>query len=152
MIDYCDPPPSAIEWHEPEPSWSRRTRFNIKKACASECLVTAELATNLRTGSVRPLNERFSEQAEKWFLETSHLSSPAQMMMHPSYQAILGMADENKKEVVRLMLNDLKAHRRMWFWALSYLTRENPIKTPDAGHMDKMIEAWVAWGQQSGIL
>src|SRR5207249_10087554 len=42
------------------------------------------------------LEKRFREQADKWERETQHLSSPTQRIMHPSYQAILGMGQEHK--------------------------------------------------------
>ncbi|MGO9590373.1 MAG: hypothetical protein ACLP3K_10060 [Candidatus Acidiferrales bacterium] len=100
----------------------------------------------------KALAERFKEQAHKWASETAHLSSPTQRMMHPSYQAILGMAREDEDTVIRLMLRDLRDNRRWWFWALSYLTEENPIKDSEAGKFDKMIEAWVDWGKRRGIL
>jgi hypothetical protein len=93
------------------------------------------------------VEERFTEQAEKWGRETSHLSSPNQKMLHPSYQAILGMAGEHKEEVIDLLLADLKDNRRPWFWALSYLTQTNPITPDDAGRIDRMINAWVRWGE-----
>jgi hypothetical protein len=74
------------------------------------------------------------------------------MMAHPSYQAIMGMAQEDKGEVVRLMLLDLQQHCSQWFWALSYLTQTNPISQRDAGKMDKMIEAWVRWGKAEKVI
>lgn len=98
------------------------------------------------------LEERFQEQANKWRRETEHLSSPSQMMTHPSYQAILGMAQENKPLVIRLLLHDLQTNRRPWFWALSYLTQDNPIKQADAGKIDRMIKAWVEWGKERDLL
>lgn len=96
------------------------------------------------------LTEQFLEQANKWTTETEHLSSPAQMMMHPSYQAILGMARGHEDDIIRLMLRDMRDNRRPWFWALSYLTHDNPIKPTDAGKLDKMVRAWVDWGLQRG--
>jgi hypothetical protein len=98
------------------------------------------------------IEKRFLEQADKWQRETEHLSSPTQIMMHPSYQAVLGMARGNEDEVVRLMIHDLQERRRPWFWALSYLTKDNPIKPSEAGRLDKMIGAWVDWGRRRGIL
>ncbi len=95
---------------------------------------------------------RFREQADKWARETQHLSSPTQRIMHPSYQAILGMGQDHKQEIIRFLLLDLKQHRRAWFWALSYLAQDNPISQKDAGKMDKMIKAWVDWGKKKGLL
>lgn len=99
-----------------------------------------------------PLEKRFEEQADKWSRETVHLSSPTQMMLHPSYQAIMGMAREDEQGLIRLMLRDLRDNRRLWFWALSYLTNDNPIKPTDAGKLNKMIDAWVKWGTVRGLL
>jgi hypothetical protein len=110
------------------------------------------IQTEIVVADVPTLERRFNEQADKWGRETEHLSSPMQIMMHPSYQAILGMARENEQGVIRLMLRDLRDNRRMWFWALSYLTKDNPIKPTDAGKLDKMIKAWVDWGTRRGIL
>src|SRR5260370_1968460 len=106
----------------------------------------APVAANLPT-----LADRFREQAEKWQNETQHLSSPIQKAAHPSYQAVLGMAAENKQEIIRLLIRDLQQNRRMWFWALSYLTQDNPIKPQDAEKIDKMIDAWTTWGKDKGI-
>ncbi|MGD0733382.1 MAG: hypothetical protein ABR956_19115 [Terracidiphilus sp.] len=93
------------------------------------------------------LKERFSELAQQWGDETGHLSSPNQKMLHPSYQAILGMGQEHREEIIDLLLQDLKDNRRQWFWALSFLAQANPITPADAGRMDRMIDAWVRWGK-----
>jgi hypothetical protein len=111
-----------------------------------------ELLGTTVTKASNTLEQGFQEQANKWASETEHLSSPAQMMLHPSYQAILGMAREDEEGIIRLMLRDLRDNRRLWFWALSYLTKENPIKREDAGKLDRMIKAWVDWGKQRGKL
>lgn len=93
------------------------------------------------------LEDRFRKLAEQWGDETGHLSSPNQKMLHPSYQAILGMGQEHREEIIDLLLQDLKENRRPWFWALSYLAQTNPISPADAGRMDRMIDAWLRWGQ-----
>lgn len=97
------------------------------------------------------LEQRFHNLAHAWAKETAHLSSPTQMMMNPNYQAILDMARVNEYSVIRLMLRDMRDNRRMWFWALSYLTKENPINPTDAGKLDKMIKSWVDWGTRKGM-
>jgi len=89
----------------------------------------------------------FKREAERWSSETGHLSSPTQKMLHPSYQAILGMGQEHREETIDLLLQDLKENRRPWFWALSYLAQTNPITPAEAGRMDQMIDAWVRWGK-----
>jgi len=98
------------------------------------------------------LEQRFQEQALKWQRETQHLSSPGQRMMHPSYQAILGMGNENPREIIRLMILDMQQHRRPWFWALSYLAQDNPVSQSDAGKTDNIVKAWVDWGKAQRLL
>jgi len=98
------------------------------------------------------LEQKFQEQASKWHKETQHLSSPGQKMMHPSYQAILGMANAHRREMISLMIRDMEQHRRPWFWALSYLAQDNPVSQSDAEKMDKVIKAWVDWGKAQRLL
>jgi len=95
----------------------------------------------------RTVKQRFLDLAQQWADETAHLSSPSQKMLHPSYQAILGMGREYKDEIIHLLIQDMKENRRQWFWALSYLAQANPIKPEDAGRIDRMINAWVRWAE-----
>jgi hypothetical protein len=94
------------------------------------------------------LKHRFLDLAQQWEDETGHLSSPSQKMLHPSYKAILGMGQEHKEEVIDLLIDDMRENRRQWFWALSYLAQANPIRPEDAGRIDRMINAWVQWGEK----
>ena len=114
--------------------------------------VAGVAAVSSRAPETESVERLFSEQAEKWQRETGHLSSPTQRMMHPSYQAILGMGREHEREIVTLLIRDLQQSGRSWFGALSYITKENPIGRNDAGKMDKMVGAWVRWGRDKGLL
>jgi hypothetical protein len=144
---YC-PQVRASDWFEPDPylEWRKPDRKESVHA-AKLTLIGERVAKALADAHSPGLEERFLQQADKWERETRHLSSPTQKVMHPSYQAILGMG----RDVVPLMLRDLAHHRREWFWALSYLTQDNPIKREDAGRMDKMIAAWVNWGKERNL-
>ena len=109
--------------------------------------VVAKAATSPPT-----LRQRFLDLAQQWTDETGHLSSPTQKMLHPSYQAILGMGNENPREIIRLMILDMQQHRRPWFWALSYLAQDNPVSQSDAGKTDNIVKAWVDWGKAQRLL
>ena len=141
-------------WHTrtARPSFEARRRVFSLVLRERSSRMLAELAKVAEHVEETLLEKRFREQADKWAQETQHLSSPTQRMAHPSYQAILGMAQENKRAVIQLLLLDLQQRRRAWFWALSYLTQANPIGPRDAGKMDKMIKAWVEWGKAEGII
>jgi hypothetical protein len=124
----------------------------VRTAAKETCSEWLHVLTRPVTVESKRLDQRFREQSDKWAQETQHLSSPTQRMAHPSYEAIMGMAQENKREVIRLLLLDLQVRRRAWFWALSHLTQTNPVSSKDAGKMDKMIEAWVKWGKAEGVI
>ena len=167
MGTYCQPI-RYQDWHKPaKESWHESGKheedlqwrlelidsFARRRDLGTDLQILAEVLAGAQAfEAVDPLEEQFREQADKWDLETRHLSSPTQKMMHPSYQAILGMGQEHTEKVTRFLILDMQQHRRAWFWALSYLTRDNPINRADAGKMDKMISAWVEWGERKGIL
>jgi hypothetical protein len=162
MTGYCEPI-RLHEWHEPDTksSWAEPHEGVRYRERQTRLAFTAELSALVKARSVaatKPqeqllqLSRRFQEQAEKWERETGHLSSPTQRMMHPSYQAILGMGREHKRDMVVLLIQDMQQHYRPWFGALSYLTQENPLERADAGKMDKMIASWVEWGKSTGLL
>lgn len=155
--------PGVFSPHSDEPCFGAREKpakpasWHRRHDIEDIILLKEALSTYLRARAAvdewpaeadRTLEKRFQQQADKWQQETQHLSSPSQRMMHPSYQAIMGMANDNRDEIVDLLLRDMQQNRREWFWALSYLTHENPIERKNAGRLDKMIEAWVRWGQQ----
>lgn len=167
MGAYCEPI-RHTDWHEPaEESWHESERPQDDLQWRLELidwfvrtggvgrdpqLLAEALAEAQPVEAIDPLEERFRLQADKWDRETRHLSSTTQRIMHPSYQAILGMGQEHREEMIRLLILDMQQQRRAWFWALSYLTQDNPINPADAGKMDKMIKAWVKWGERKGIL
>jgi hypothetical protein len=96
--------------------------------------------------SENPVERVFEALATEWRHETSHISSTTKMIMHPSYQSIIGMGPM----VVPLLLRRLQERPEHWFWALSVITRHNPVKPEDAGSISKMTEAWLEWGRQRG--
>jgi hypothetical protein len=124
----------------------------VIKAQVEDSIVQVLVAAPTR---VKEIEAKFNELAEKWDIETAHLSSPLQKMMHPSYQAILGMSAEsatNKRQIIRFLLRDLKTSHRDWFLMLSYLTQQNPISPKDSGKTSKMVASWLAWGEKQGLL
>ena len=92
------------------------------------------------------LEREFQELAAKWHQETWYCSSVVDMALNPNYQSIIGMG----QPVVALILRELEKGPDHWFWALSAITRENPIKEEDAGDLEKMTEAWLRLGKERG--
>ena len=94
------------------------------------------------------LAQTFDELANRWTRETAHFSSTSQIAMHPSYQQIMALG----RSAVPLVLRRLAAKPDHWFWALRFMTSEDPVNPEDAGDFDKMREAWLRWGASRGIL
>jgi hypothetical protein len=90
----------------------------------------------------------FRKHERKWKRETRHLSSPSEKYLHPSYARIIGLG----WPAVALILRSLRRERDDWFYALRALTGANPVTAAMAGDMVAMTAAWLAWGQQHGVL
>ncbi|MCB9385971.1 MAG: hypothetical protein H6509_15280 [Bryobacterales bacterium] len=155
-FEYCHPTSHLAEWSRPESELWHEEEDQRKLAEETFAELVEEFraarAQQTLTASEQPeFIAKLHEHAERWGAETKHISSPSLTMEHPSYQAVLGMAQDDKKQVIRFLLSDMQKNERPWFWALSYLTGDNPIKREDAGQLDKMIESWVRWSKKEGI-
>jgi hypothetical protein len=64
-----------------------------------------------------------------------------------SYQQIIGLG----YAAVPLILCELKRRPADWFWALSAITREDPIKPEHAGNIAAMTDDWIQWGKDRGL-
>jgi hypothetical protein len=91
---------------------------------------------------------RFQELLKAWKRETVFLSSTTQRAMHPAYQGIIGLGPR----VVPLLLAELKREPCDLFWALSAITGEDPVAAEDRGKLPKMAQAWLAWGDEKGVV
>ncbi len=90
------------------------------------------------------LSEEFCRLREKWKSETAHLSSVSEIVMHPSYQRIIGMG----QIVIPLILAELDKEPDLWFWALTAITGDNPISQEQTGRIREMTESWLRWGRE----
>jgi hypothetical protein len=92
---------------------------------------------------------RFATLAQAWKAETELVSKVGRKIIHPAYQKIIGMGEP----AIPLILRDLRDYGPDdWFWALTAITDENPIRPDIAGNMVAMTEAWLAWGRKAGYL
>jgi hypothetical protein len=120
----------AIYPKEPVPSdWSEGTELDVQKS----------------TNGAPDLEMNYRRLRSQWYSETRVLSDPAKIMGHPAMRAILAMGEE----VVPIILHDLQAQPSLMVWALPKIVGANP---PFQGNNDKMIEAWLQWGREKGLL
>lgn len=101
-----------------------------------------------RAASWQPetLEDSFFRHAAKWRAETGFMSSIRDMATHQSYQHIIGMG----RDVVPLIIRELRERPDHWFWALKAITQVDPVSPCDRGKVERMREAWIEWADVNG--
>lgn len=94
------------------------------------------------------LEQEFRELAETWRRQKGGTSSVMRKAMIPAYQQIIAKGPD----IIPLILRELERAPDHWFWALEFLTGNNPVNDVDRGNIDKMTAAWVRWGKEQGHL
>lgn len=92
--------------------------------------------------------KRFRELVKIWAKETAYLSSITKIVQHPAYQEIISMG----KDIVPLILNELKESPNFWFSALKTITGEDPTPPENRGKIKQMTQAWLNWGKNKGLV
>ncbi len=93
------------------------------------------------------VSREFKKHEKKWKRDTQYSSSLTDKYLHPSYARIIGMG----QPAVPLILRSLKQQPNDWFYALRAITGANPVRSADAGDMQKMSQAWLTWGRKGGL-
>lgn len=88
---------------------------------------------------------RFNNLENDWKESTSILSSITEVVMHPSYQQIIGIGPS----AIPFIFLSMKREPDHWFWALKAITGEDPVPTEHRGKIKKMTEAWLDWGKKN---
>jgi hypothetical protein len=129
-----------------EDDWETLIREFRRREEASQHHISSYIL--FKTKDKAKVESDFYELLLKWRNDVRLLSSVAKMAVHPAYQSIIGMG----WLVVPLLLKELEREPDHLFWALSAITRENPIKPEDAGNIGRMAKAWIDWGRERGLL
>lgn len=91
---------------------------------------------------------RFNDLADKWTSETAHHSMMSKVVLHRSYQEIIGLG----RDALPLILKRLAVEPNHWFWALRAISGEDPVPAADIGRFDAMRHAWLQWGRNRGLM
>lgn len=92
------------------------------------------------------LEDRFRELVCQWKEATEFTSSSTEMVMHPAYQQISGMGPA----ALPLLIVELRRDPDHWFAALKSISGDDPVPAQDRGKVQRMTEAWLAWGEKRG--
>jgi hypothetical protein len=90
--------------------------------------------------------QKFKNFTLTWQTETRFLSSPAEIAMNKSYQAIVGMGEK----ALPLIFEEMQCRPHHWFWALEAITGINPVPKEHRGNLELMTNDWLEWGQTWG--
>ena len=114
------------------------TRYNETFGASLSCYINLD--------SENQMKKKFQRLARQWENDTAYVSSIHQIILHHSYQEIIGMGHN----VIPLIFNELKKKTGLWFWALQALTGENPVTEDAFGDFTEMRRAWLSWGDIHG--
>lgn len=101
----------------------------------------------LQINSSADLEQKFLRLRDRWKRDTVHISSTTRQVMHPAYQAIIGMGPA----VLPFLLRDVEQNAESWFWALAAIAEEDPAPEGVRGDRNAIAKAWLDWGRQKGI-
>jgi hypothetical protein len=85
--------------------------------------------------------DRFHKLLRRWRADTAYVSSATEMFNHPAFAQIVRMG----KQVVPLIIAELRMQPDWLVGALVRITGENPVPEADRGDVYAMANAWVEW-------
>jgi hypothetical protein len=103
----------------------------------------------LNIGTNKPratLQQKFKQLAANWKTETGSQSITTLRYASPYYHSILAMG----KDVIPLILSELRRSPDWWFEALKTLADFTPVKP--GMKFNEAVSAWIEWGIQNGYI
>lgn len=131
---------------EPGARRSSRSGSGLNAMTPERADVAAGTAASASAADGSGLAQKFHELAARWRAETEALSSVQQTVTNHTYQRIIGLGPG----VVPLLLEELRREPDHWFWALSAVTGENPVRPGST--FDEAVAAWLEWGRARGLV
>ena len=92
------------------------------------------------------VEEKFNRLRNRWKSEMMHVSSTTKRVLHPSYQAIIGMG----QVALPFLFKELERNVDSWFWALHAITEADPSPPEARGDGQAMAKAWLEWAEHNG--
>ena len=141
----------------PEPPWAHvedagpRIAYKQPNAGSWDVVVDFPLKAHMASALARPAQvDAFVELrrlADEWKAATLFTSSTQEMFLHPAYQKIIGFGEK----ALPFLIDELRSSDDYWFWALSMITREDPVPAGLNGDYRAMKAAWLNWAANHGL-
>ncbi len=146
--------PPLFGWREDvfrQPHVRKLVRRRIRKdfleaSYAITTLLTAHRKEERKVAQV--LRRDFLAHYKKWQQETAFSSSVSDMVLHPSYQRIIGMGPA----ILPIIIRELAKTPDHWFWALEAITGQNPVPQAERGRIKQMAQRWLDWARMERIV
>jgi len=124
--------------------------FNVKNERERRRLEQNIIPKPLQPLPDSQIKAKFKALSEEWKRDTRFLSSITQISTHAAYQQIIGLGWNVLPFIFwELLQNEEPDH---WFWALSAITGENPVKAEQQGKLLQMRDAWLKWGEEKNYV
>jgi hypothetical protein len=124
-------------------------RAGILRATTADMMAARSRPASMTLGALpEPPNAKFQRLKEVWRAETEFQSSPRELTRNAHYLTIVGMG----WPAVPILLRELRDDPDHWFAALTFITEAKPIEPHDAGNFQAMINAWLKWGRERGLV
>ena len=94
------------------------------------------------------VRERFTELADRWYMETCLMSDSDRAAAHPDHMEIISMGEP----AVPLILERMQDGRGHWDYALGNITGANPVNRADWGNIAAIHASWLEWGEANGYI
>ncbi|MEK0337950.1 MAG: hypothetical protein QQN41_11010 [Nitrosopumilus sp.] len=115
--------------------------YKLRDTCLYDLTVGAAL-TYWNDNIATKFNQLASEVEDDCVM----VSSPSQIILHKSYQEIIGLGSK----VIPFLINRLDSTPSFWFMALEAIAGENPVPMNQRGYLEKEIAAWRDWALAQG--
>ena len=99
--------------------------------------------------AIMPLTEdEFRSMVSEWKRGTAFVSSVSEIVGHPGFRRIVASGPG----AVPYLLKELKEEPSYLVMALSEITGVNPVPPGVRGKITEMVKAWLAWGEENGLM
>lgn len=153
LESYVSPEPHSVTRIAKKPIWHRmESREDVKDWFRDREQKYTFIVASSKKCIPNVLEEaQFSALATQWRKETALYSNLSKKVMHPAYQAIIGMG----KAAIPLILREMMVRPGHWFWALdsvTYFLTHGKSPADSANDFDDATRLWIQWGEQNGFI
>jgi hypothetical protein len=100
------------------------------------------------SGAADILQQQFDRLVAEWKLGRGHSSKVEDLVIHPSYQRIIGMG----AMAIPFLITEMRERPDHWDWALRAITGTDPVPREAWGKLGQIGAAWVAWAVEHGYV